>query len=213
MDGYGDGWWMAMWVALAACWALVLGSVAWLAWRATRSRSDGSSAEDILEQRLARGEINVEQYRMLSRELRNRVGAQGRGGGPIGPIMLFVVVALTIALLTVPAIALAENRGVSDMFDHMSRMMGGGGRDTANAPLVVGGDAETITISDLTFSPGNLQIPVGATVTFVNRDSPSHNATSRDGSWKTDTLSEGMRDTVMFDQRGEYDYYCSSIHR
>jgi plastocyanin len=96
------------------------------------------------------------------------------------------------------------------MFDHMGSMMGGG-RNTANAPLTAGSSTETVTIKDFAFSPGNLQVPVGATVTWTNGDSAPHNATARDGIWKTDTLSDGDTNTLTFSRAGEYDYYCT-IH-
>jgi plastocyanin len=205
MGGYGDGWWILMWAWMAVFWLLVFAGVAWLIWRAQEPRHDASAADEILKQRLVRGEIDVEQYRALAQELRP-AGRASPGGGQI---LLTVVAALAfMTLLSLPAIA--ATRGDWDMFDHMGRMMGGG-RNTADAPLTAGGSAETVTIQDFTFSPGNLQVPVGATVTWTNRDSAPHNTTSRDGAWKTDTLSEGESGAVTFDRAGEYDYDCS-IH-
>jgi len=211
MGGYGGAWWIVMWIAMAAFWLLVLGAVAWLVLRATQSRSATSSATDILKQRLAHGEIDVEQYRTLSQALNEAPQAGSRRGSASGGhVLLLVAVALGIVLLAAPAIAIAAKWGDWDMMNHMGSMMGGGS-NTANAPLTIGGDSETVTISGLAFSPGNLQVPVGATVTWMNRDSVSHNATSRDGSWKTENLSNGESGEMTFDHPGEYDYYCS-IH-
>lgn len=208
MGGYGDGWWVLMWVWMAAFWLLILGGGAWSVWRVQQPRSEPSGAHEILKQRLARGEIDVEQYRALARELGPGGGASPRGSGG-GQLFLVVVVALGVmTLFAAPALAAA--RGDWDMFDHMGGMMGGG-RNTANAPLTAGGNAATVTIQDFAFSPGNLQVPAGATVTWTNGDSAPHDATSRDGAWKTTTLRAGNADTVTFNRAGEYDYYCS-IH-
>jgi plastocyanin len=54
-------------------------------------------------------------------------------------------------------------------------------------------------------------VPAGATVTWENEDSAAHDATARNGDWKTQRLSDGERDTLTFDSPGDYDYYCS-IH-
>jgi len=208
MGGYGDSWWIFMWAWMGVFWLLVLGGGAWVVWRLGLSRRDGASAtaRETLEQRLARGEISAEQYRALSQELGQGAGAAARRRG-VGAGILGVIVALVVAgAVAIPAIA--ATRGDWDMFDHMGGMMGRGA-DTANAPVVSGGQAETVTIEDFAFAPGNLVVPVGATVTWTNRDSAPHNATARDGSWKTRTLSEGESDAVTFASAGEYDYYCT----
>ncbi len=87
-----------------------------------------------------------------------------------------------------------------------------GGRSTVNDPAVVtDARAVTVEIRDFAFKPGNLEIPVGATVTWVNFDAAPHDATADDESWKTETLDRGERGSVTFDRPGEYFYYCS-IH-
>jgi plastocyanin len=86
-----------------------------------------------------------------------------------------------------------------------------GGRDTSRGSQVQGGMAAAVTISDFSFEPGNLRVPVGATVTWTNEDSAPHDATARGADWKTDRLSDADSDTLTFDEPGDYDYYCS-IH-
>ena len=207
MGGYGDGWWILMWIWMAAFWLLVLAGVIWLVWRIQRP-NHSSEAGEILKQRLARGEIDVEQYRSLALELAasRRAPPHGPRGGTIAVILL-VVLGFS-AFVAAPAFA--ATHGDWSMFDHMGGMMGGG-PNTANAPLTSGSSTETVAIRDFAFSPGNLQVPVGATVTWTNGDSAPHNATARDGNWKTDTLSDGGSNTLTFSRAGEYDYYCT-IH-
>ncbi len=87
-----------------------------------------------------------------------------------------------------------------------------GGRSTVNDPAVVATARDvTVEIRDFAFQPGNLEAPVGATVTWVNRDAAPHDATADDGSWKTERLDRGEQGSVTFDRPGEYFYYCS-IH-
>ncbi len=96
---------------------------------------------------------------------------------------------------------------------HMGGMGGmmGGGTNSSNATVTSGGTANTVDIRDFAFSPGNLQVPVGATVTFTNDDSAPHTATAKDGSWDTGILNQGQSKTITFDKAGDYTYYCK-IH-
>ena len=59
----------------------------------------------------------------------------------------------------------------------------GGGANTSNAPVSVGSASESIAIRGFGFAPGNLQVPVGATVTFTNYDDAPHDATAKDRGW------------------------------
>jgi len=205
MGGYGDGWWVLMWAWMAAFWLLVIVGAAWLIWRAA-PRQDAAPGE-VLKQRLARGDIDLDEYRALVQALGSGTGSPRTRDN--AQIVLAALAALAVIIL-IAAPAIVAARGGWDMFDHMGWMMGGG-RDTSSAPLTTGGTAEIVTIQDFAFSPGNLQVPAGAAVTWTNRDSTPHDATSRDGSWKTGTLSKGESETLTFDRAGDYDYYCS-IH-
>ena len=63
---------------------------------------------------------------------------------------------------------------------HMQGMMGGGA-NTSNATPSVRTKSATVEMRNFAFSPGNLQVPVGAAVTFTNDDPVPHTATARDG--------------------------------
>lgn len=90
---------------------------------------------------------------------------------------------------------------------HMGHM--GGGTNSSNAAVSVGGQSEVIAIRDFAYSPGNLQVPVGAIVTFTNYDSAPHTATAKDGSWDTGIRSKGESKTITFGKAGDYTYYCT----
>lgn len=207
MGGWDSGWWMLMWLWMAAFWVVVIGAVLWAATRRGRdSGHSASSALDTLDRRFASGEITVDEYRRTKNELGD---GGSRDSGRAGYFLIAGVTALALLLFVAgPVWAVADSDW--DMWDHMGRMMGGG-RGSSNAPLIVGGQEESVAIGDFSFAPGNLQVPVGATVTWTNRDSVPHNATSRDRSWQTATLSRGETGSVTFDSVGEYDYFCT-IH-
>ena len=80
-------------------------------------------------------------------------------------------------------------------------------KDNSNDPLVIGGDQETVVMTDNEFNPGNLQVPVGAEVTFRNDGDAVHNAEA-DG-WETDNIKRDESKTVTLDEAGEYDYKCT----
>lgn len=205
MSGDG-GWWIVMLIWMAAFWSLVLGGAGWLVWRLSQHTQTRGSTDEILKRRLVQGEIDAGQYRIIQEDLAN-----SEGGGPTRKRALRVPVAwagaVAVMLLFV-APALAALAGDWDMSGHMDGMMGRG-KNASDTPLVIGGRAEAVEMEDSTFSPGNLQVPAGATVTWTNRDSVPHDAAAVDGSWKTKMLSRSESGSLTFDRPGEYEYYCT----
>lgn len=188
--------WMMVWMTLF--WIVVAGGGLWvlLSWR---PNTNGGDALEVLRARLARGDIDVREFEERESALRQANTSAVRG--PV--IAVFVAVALAIAI---PTVIMAANGWDMDMWS-----MHGRGQDRAGDPVVRGGSAPNVGIEDFAFAPGNLEIPVGATVTWTNRDSAPHDATARDGDWQTARLSKGETDKITFDRAGDYDYYCS-IH-
>jgi plastocyanin len=121
-----------------------------------------------------------------------------------------VMVAALVFFTAMAAFAMARGdwgMGGWGMNGHMQRMMGGG-TNSSNAPLSVGSKTESVAIRNFAFATGNLQVPVGATVTWTNYDDVPHTATAKDGSWDTGLLNKGDTKTITFDKAGEYEYYC-----
>jgi len=125
------------------------------------------------------------------------------------PLAIGAVLGAAIAICAV-AVVMMSAAGMWGMRGHMQNMHGGG-RNTSNAPLTTGGAMASVEIRDFTYTPGNLQVPVGAKVTFTNYDSAPHTATDRGGGWDTGTLNKDDAATLTFDKSGDYDYYCK-IH-
>ncbi len=126
----------------------------------------------------------------------------------ITPLLLAVMLGAGLLCLAGFSFWMAGNGW--NMREHMSSMMGGG-RNTSGASSVVGGPSETVEIRDFTFSPGNLQVPVGATVTWTNYDDAPHTATAKTRDWDTGSLNGGDSRYVTFRVAGSFTYYCT-IH-
>lgn len=70
MHDWGGGWIWLWGTAIMAIWIAVIGGVVWLVLRSVRAGND--TARRILDQRLARGEITIEEHRELTRALHSR---------------------------------------------------------------------------------------------------------------------------------------------
>ena len=87
----------------------------------------------------------------------------------------------------------------------------GSGNDADATPTVLDELAVTIEIGGFRYRPPNLSLPVGATVTWVNRDTAPHDSKARDETWGTDLLKRDEEYAITFDEPGTWEYYCT-IH-
>ena len=71
-------------------------------------------------------------------------------------------------------------------------------------------DGATVEIHQLKFTPPEIEIAAGSTVTFVNLDLVPHTATG--ASFDTGTLTKDQRKEVQFPTAGEFPYFCK-FHR
>lgn len=71
--------------------------------------------------------------------------------------------------------------------------------------------SHSVSIQGFAFSPANLSVQVGDTVTFTNNDSAPHTATARDGSFDTGRLGNGQSAEITVSAAGSFDYFCA-IH-
>jgi plastocyanin len=82
---------------------------------------------------------------------------------------------------------------------------GGGSAPAASGP-------QAVAISGHAYSPKDLTVPAGTTVTWTNQDSDPHTVTSmHGGSLGSKTLNKGDTYSYTFSQAGTYMYYCT-IH-
>ena len=75
---------------------------------------------------------------------------------------------------------------------------------SANGPV-------EIKIDNFSFMPGDITVPAGTTVTWVNHDDVPHTVRTPDGSIKSKALDTDDKFSMTFDKPGTYEYFCS-IH-
>jgi plastocyanin len=66
-----------------------------------------------------------------------------------------------------------------------------------------------VKIDNFSFGPQTLTVPVGATVTWTNRDDIPHTVVSPDGVFKSKVRDTDEKFSYTFAQAGTYPYYCS----
>jgi plastocyanin len=71
-----------------------------------------------------------------------------------------------------------------------------------------GAQNHTVDIVNFMYEPDPLEVNVGDTVTFVNKDTAPHTATAEDKSWDSGNLDQGDKWTVKLDKVGEVPYFC-----
>src|SRR5438034_11786069 len=86
----------------------------------------------------------------------------------------------------------------------------------AGSPSVTANDQPSaatseVKIDNFSFGPQTLTVPVGATVTWTNRDDIPHTSISTDGVFKSKVMDTNETFSYTFAKAGTYPYYCS-IH-
>lgn len=66
----------------------------------------------------------------------------------------------------------------------------------------------SITIDNFTFSPGDLTIPVGTTVTWLNHDDIPHSVVEKDKTFRSKALDTDDSYSFTFTTAGTFEYFC-----
>ena len=69
--------------------------------------------------------------------------------------------------------------------------------------------ATEVKIDNFSFTPAELKVAVGTTVTWTNGDDIPHTVVAKDGSFKSKVLDTGERFSFTFAKPGQFGYYCS----
>ncbi|WP_239614425.1 cupredoxin domain-containing protein [Cohnella mopanensis] len=77
-------------------------------------------------------------------------------------------------------------------------------RESENSEMEI-----VIEIKDFAFTPAEITIPKGSTVTFINRDKVKHTATADEGEFDTGLFGKDVSKEVKFDDAGTFAYYCA----
>jgi len=65
-----------------------------------------------------------------------------------------------------------------------------------------------IEIKDFAFNPQDITVKKGDKITWINRDSVIHTATSYDNVFDSGNLSEGKSFSYVFSEAGNFEYFC-----
>ena len=68
-----------------------------------------------------------------------------------------------------------------------------------------------VAISGFAFSPREITVTVGDTITWTNSDAQAHTATADDGSFDTGTIGNNGSGSATFSTAGTFPYHCK-IH-
>jgi len=124
------------------------------------------------------------------------------------PRVFLVGSATMLVISLIGLVVFSMVMAASSMGERHAAMMGGRGSNPADEAPVQG--ATQVRIEDFAFSPANIVVDVGTTVTWTNEDNIGHTVTSDDG----DELDSSLLDqddtySYTFDEPGEYFYHCT----
>ena len=96
---------------------------------------------------------------------------------------------------------------------------GGGSSTASSAPSPVpGGPSSSVaipvgaaTLTNRAYTPDELNVAVGTTVTWMNADSVSHTSTSDAAGWNSGIVAPGQQFSVAFPTVRSFSYHCA-IH-
>ena len=66
-----------------------------------------------------------------------------------------------------------------------------------------------VKIDNFSFGPAAITVPVGATVTWINRDDIPHTVVSDDKVFKSKVMDTDEKFSYTFSKPGTYPYFCS----
>jgi len=75
-------------------------------------------------------------------------------------------------------------------------------------PVAAADAAQQVIIDNYKFSPPQLTVKVGTTVTWINHDDDPHSVDSAQGKFKSSTLNTDDKFEFRFTEAGEYPFFC-----
>jgi plastocyanin len=79
----------------------------------------------------------------------------------------------------------------------------------SSPPLRAGAaDAATVTIDNFTFTPPEITVAPGTTVTWKNHDDIPHSVVANDRSFRSKALDTGDAYAFTFASAGRFEYFC-----
>lgn len=126
---------------------------------------------------------------------------------------LLVVVALVVTLAVVVGCS-AQAAGTATPAVSAATSAVGGATAAPAAGGTVAAAAAEVVLKNFAFSPKELTVSVGTTVTWVNQDTVAHTVTagqrgSPSGMFDSGELAAGKSFSFTFTQAGTYPYFCA----
>jgi plastocyanin len=85
----------------------------------------------------------------------------------------------------------------------------GSGTDQTSPASSGAAGRKAVTIKDYLYKPVSITVPKGTTVTFTNRDSTAHTATSKEaGVFESGPIETGKSGKITLAKSGTFAYYC-----
>jgi plastocyanin len=70
-------------------------------------------------------------------------------------------------------------------------------------------EANVVNIDNFTYGPGELTVPVGTTVKWLNRDDIPHTVVEKNKAFRSKALDTDDSFSYTFTNAGTFDYFCS----
>ncbi len=116
------------------------------------------------------------------------------------------ILAITLSILTTACSAYAQSGRVEPAPTHNMHMMMVADSNPDTAKAVKTSD---ITISNFTFAPVKISVPVGTKVTWTNKDDTPHRVMVIETKAKSAALDSDASFSTTFDTPGTYHYFCT----
>jgi len=117
------------------------------------------------------------------------------------------ILAITFGVLTVGCSAYAQSSQAEPVLTqniHMMTMVADSNPDTEKAVKT-----SNITISNFTFAPVKISVPVRTKVAWINKDDTPHRVMVIETKTKSAALDSDASFSTTFDQPGTYHYFCT----
>jgi plastocyanin len=203
IGGWTGGAWAFLVIFLAL---LVVGLIIGIARLFAGGR--GSRAGEILDERLASGEIGPEEHRDRLAAIR-----RSRGAAPLlGPLALALTITGLVGSLVVAAVAPGRGHGFMHMRGGMGSMMMRGESGRSGSPPAAGAPNIRVAGSEFSFNPREVRLRSGETVNieFENRGMMFHTLTV--GELGLDLRANGgdsISGSLRPQRPGTYPFLCS----
>ena len=123
------------------------------------------------------------------------------------------IVITIVAVLVIAAVILGLSKGSNDNSNSQGGSQNKPSQQTSsqsNNPAI---ESNSVTINNFAFSPSNITVKKGETVTWTNKDTVPHTVIENDSQPgpSSNTLNSGEKYSFTFTAAGTFQYHCS-IH-